>query len=35
VIDELAPGTYYLVLTAYDSYGVESEFSNVATTTIV
>ena len=34
VIDELAPGTYYLVLTAYDSDGVESGYSNVATTTI-
>jgi hypothetical protein len=35
VIDELAPGTYYLVLTAYDSRGVESDFSNVATTTVM
>jgi hypothetical protein len=34
VIDQLAPGTYYLVLTAYDSDGVESGYSNVATTTI-
>jgi len=34
VIDELAPGTYYLVLTAYDAYGVESDFSNVATATV-
>lgn len=34
VIDELAPGTYYLVATAYDNYGVESEYSNVAIATI-
>jgi len=34
VIDELPPGTYYLVATAYDALGVESEFSNVALATI-
>jgi putative Ig domain-containing protein len=34
VIDELPPGTYYLVATAYDAYGVESDFSNVAMATI-
>jgi hypothetical protein len=34
VIDELPPGTYYLVATAYDSSGIESAFSNVATKTI-
>jgi len=34
VIDELPAGTYYLVATAYDAYGVESEFSNVAMATI-
>ncbi len=35
VIDELPPGTYYLVATAYDSAGMESGYSNVATTTIM
>jgi hypothetical protein len=35
VIDQLAPGTYYLVATAYDSNGVESGYSNVATTTVM
>jgi hypothetical protein len=34
VIDELPPGTYCLVATAYDAYGAESEFSNVAMATI-
>lgn len=34
VIDELPPGTYYLVATAYDANGVESDFSNVAVATI-
>lgn len=34
VIDELAPGTYYLVATAYDHNGVESDYSNVAIATI-
>jgi len=34
VIDELPPGTYYLVATAYDVYGIESDFSNVAMATI-
>jgi len=35
VIDELPPGTYYLVATAYDAAGMESGFSNVATATIM
>ena len=35
VIDELPPGTYYLVATAYDAHGIESDFSNVATHTIM
>ena len=34
VVDELTPGTYYLVATAYDSSGMESDYSNVATETI-
>jgi hypothetical protein len=34
VVDELPPGTYYLVATAYDSNGIESGYSNVATETI-
>jgi hypothetical protein len=34
VVDELPSGTYYLVATAYDSNGVESSYSNVATETI-
>jgi hypothetical protein len=34
VVDELPPGTYYLVATAYDSNGIESVYSNVATETI-
>jgi hypothetical protein len=34
VVDQLSPGTYYLVATAYDSSGMESEYSNVATETI-
>lgn len=35
VIDQLGAGTYYLVATAYDSSGTESDLSNVATTTIL
>jgi hypothetical protein len=35
IVDELSAGTYYLVATAYDSYGIESDFSNVATHTIM
>jgi hypothetical protein len=35
VIDELSPGTYYLVATAYDARGVESDYSNVAMKTIL
>ena len=35
VVDQLPAGTYYLVATAYDSYGIESDFSNVATHTIM
>ncbi len=31
----LGPGTYYFVVTAYDSYGSESEFSNEISTTIL
>ncbi len=29
VIENLTPGTYYLVATAFDSNGVESEYSEV------
>jgi len=35
VVDQLPPGTYYLVATAYDSFGIESGYSNVATETIM
>ncbi len=31
----LGPGTYYFAVTAYDSYGSESEFSNEISTTIL
>jgi hypothetical protein len=34
VIEQLSPGTYYFVMTAYDAAGVESEQSNMAITTI-
>jgi hypothetical protein len=34
VIEQLSPGTYYLVMTAFDAAGVESERSNVASRTI-
>jgi hypothetical protein len=34
VVDELPPGTYYLVATAYDAHGIESGYSNVAIETI-
>ena len=34
VVDQLTPGTYYLVATAYDSSGMESSYSNVVTETI-
>jgi hypothetical protein len=34
VIDNLTTGTYYFVVTAYDSAGNESDFSNVASKTI-
>ena len=34
VVDELTPGTYYLVATAYDSSGMESGYSNAVTETI-
>jgi hypothetical protein len=34
VVDDLAPGTYYFVTTAYDSADNESEYSNVASKTI-
>ena len=34
VTDPLPPGTYYFVITAYDSGGRESGHSNVASTTI-
>ncbi|HUO66542.1 MAG TPA: putative Ig domain-containing protein, partial [Gammaproteobacteria bacterium] len=34
VVDQLPSGTYYLVATAYDSTGMESGYSNVATETI-
>jgi len=34
VVTDLAPGTYYFVVTARNSAGVESAFSNVASTTI-
>ena len=31
VIDNLAPGTYEFVATAYNTAGVESDYSNIAT----
>jgi len=34
VVDGLAPGTYYFVVTAISSTGAESQFSNVASKTI-
>jgi hypothetical protein len=34
VVEGLAPGTYYFVVTALNSAGTESEFSNVASKTI-
>jgi hypothetical protein len=34
MIEQLSPGTYYLVMTAYDASGVESGRSHVAATTI-
>jgi len=32
--NDLAPGTYYFAVTAYNSSGAESEFSNIGTKTI-
>ncbi len=34
VVEDLSPGTYYFAVTAYDQYGVESDFSVVASKTI-
>jgi hypothetical protein len=34
VVGNLAPGTYYFVVTALSSAGVESQFSNTASKTI-
>jgi hypothetical protein len=34
VVNNLAPGTYYFVVTAYDSSNIESSFSNEASKTI-
>jgi hypothetical protein len=35
-IDALTPGTtYYFAITAYDSSGIESDFSNELSTTIL
>ena len=34
VVGNLAPGTYYFVVTALNSSGVESQFSNMASKTI-
>jgi hypothetical protein len=34
VVENLAPGTYYFVVTALSSTGAESQFSNVASKTI-
>ena len=34
VVSNLAPGTYFFVATAYNTAGVESTFSGVATKTI-
>lgn len=34
VVERLAPGTYYFVVTAYDDDGNESTYSNVASKTI-
>ena len=33
-VDNLVPNTYYFVITAYNSSGMESTFSNVATITL-
>jgi hypothetical protein len=35
VIDQLVPGTYYLVATAFDASGLESEFSNGASRSVL
>jgi len=34
VIEDLSPGTYYLVMTALDADGIESGYSNVAAKTV-
>jgi hypothetical protein len=34
ILENLTPNTYYFVITAYDSQGVESDFSNVVSKTI-
>jgi hypothetical protein len=34
VIESLTPGTYYLVVTAFDADGIESEYSDVTTETV-
>jgi len=34
VVDNLAPATYFFVVTAYNGSGVESSFSGVASKTI-
>jgi len=35
VVDQLTPATWYFVVTAYDAYGNESAYSNVATKTVM
>jgi len=35
MISSLAPGTYYFAITAYDSSGIESDFSNELSKTIL
>jgi hypothetical protein len=35
VMDQLAPATWYFVATAFDSQGVESHFSNVASKVVL
>ena len=34
VVENLGPGTYYFVVTAFNSAGTESQFSNAASKTI-
>jgi hypothetical protein len=34
LIEQLTPGTYYVVATAFDAQGIESGYSNEVTKTI-